>query len=375
MTQRIGLARKWESGLYSVTELAEEFGVSRPTVYEWTARYMAEGEAGLVDRLSIPKSCPHRTASEIVERLVEAKQQRPHWGPDKLIDLLREENPDIEWPAVSTAGRILERRGLVKKRKKRRISPMYQRAGQLKASESGEMMTADHKGQFRLGSGQYVYPVTINDPVSRFVYAVDAVDSTSFERAKPSFERVFKDHGIPYFLGSDNGGPFCCSRALGGLSRLSVWWIKLGITPVRIHKGCPWENGVHERMHRTLKAETSRPPAETMKGQQKKFDVFREEFNNIRSHQGLNGQRPAKLVRPCRRSWPSQVPNPDYPAHYETRRVQHVGTISWDGHDVFVSECLAGERIGFEETEDGIWNVHFAAVELGRFNEKTKTIS
>lgn len=286
MTQRLGLVRKWHSGLYSVTELAEEFGVSRPTVYEWTARFKAEGEAGLIDRSSVPKTCPHRTASEIIERLVEAKQLRPHWGPDKLIDLLREENPELEWPAVSTAGRILETHGLVKKRKKRRSSPVYQRAGQLKASESGEMMTADHKGQFRLGSGQYVYPVTINDPVSRFIYAVDAVDSTSYERAKPSFERVFREHGIPYFIGSDNGGPFCCSRALGGLSRLSVWWIKAGITPVRIHKGCPWQNGVHERMHKTLKDETSRPPGATMKAQQAKFDVFRDEFNNLRSTRG-----------------------------------------------------------------------------------------
>lgn len=375
MTQRMELVHKWESGLYTVTELAEEFGVSRPTVYEWTGRYAAEGESGLMDRSSAPKSCPHQTEPDIVARILEAKELRSHWGPNKLLGRLRAESPDTEWPAVSTAGRILESHGLVHKRRRRRPTQILKHVGRLHAEESGQMMTADHKGQFRLGNGIYVYPVTINDPVSRFAYAIDGATSTSMEQAKPSFERVFNEHGVPDFLGTDNGGPFCCSRALGGISRLSVWWIKLGITPIRIHKGCPWENGIHERMHKTLKAETSRPPALDLKLQQKKFDAFRTEFNNLRPHEGLDGKTPAQLLRGCRRRFPSRLSPPEYPGHYETRRVHRTGVIKWCGKWLFISESLAGERVGLEEIDDGIWAIHFAIVELGRYNQRTKTIS
>ena len=374
MSEREELMRKWNSKLYTVSELAEQFGVSRPSVYLRIERSKADEGSGLEDRTSAPKSCPHRTEASIAARLIEAKHKHPNWGPQKLIQLLRRDEPELAWPAPSTAGRILEAEGLVRKRRRvRRQTIAY--TGPLHANESGEMMTADHKGEFRLGNRQYCYPITINEPVSRFVYAIDGARSTSFEEARPSFERVFVEHGIPSFMGSDRGGPFCCTRALAGLSRLTVWWIKLGITPVRTRPASPWENGIHERMHKTLKAETTRPPAANMNGQQKKFDRFREEFNNVRPHESLDGQAPSTLLRPCKRPYPPRMPAVEYPGHYEVRRVRPSGEIKWQGRRVFVSETLAGEPLGLEQIDDGVWAICFASVELGRYDERTKCIS
>jgi len=373
MSERAKLIRKWQSGLYTVTELAEEFGISRPTVYEWTKRYDSEGEAGLIDRPPVPKSCPHRTNDEIARQIVLAKRQHADWGPAKLIEWLTIEKRDVEWPAASTAGRILDEQGLVIKRRRPRtgVAPYAQR---LEAKESGEMMTADHKGQIRMRDGKYCYPVTINEPVSRFIYAVDGKKSTSYNEAKATFEQVFREHGIPYFLGTDNGNPFSCSRALAGLGRLAVWWIKIGITPLRIHKGCPWENGIHERMHKTLKAATARPPGANMREQQAKFDTFREEFNNVRPHQSLDGRRPSELLKPCARPYPRRLASVEYPAHYETRSVRSKGDMKWQGRQVFIGESLIGERVGLVEIDDGVWSVYFSTIELGRYDERTKSI-
>jgi transposase InsO family protein len=374
MSERRELITKWASGLYKVTELAEEFGVSRPTVYEWIRRYDEGGESALSDRRSVPSSCPHRTPEVIANEIVKAKREHPFWGPAKLINLLRLDHPEIAWPSASTAGAILDREGLVIHRPHRR-SAVVLNAGVLKATESGEMMTADHKGQFRLGNSRYVFPVTINDPVSRFIYAIEGKTSTSYREARPAFERVFRQYGVPYFMGSDNGGPFSCSQALAGLSRLSVWWIKLGITPVRIHPGCPWENGVHERMHKTVKAETACPPAENERGQERRFDSFRLEFNTVRPHDGIGGRRPIELLKYCRRPYPRRLVAHEYAGHYETRLVRPTGEIRWKGGFIFLSQTLAGERVGMVELADGVWAVYFCHIELGRYDERTRRIA
>ena len=374
VSEREELVSKWNSGHYSITELAERFGVSRPTVYLWLKRSSGRGPEVLLDRRSVPGSCPHQTSPEIARRIVEEKRQHTDWGPAKIIDYLRNAERQVHWPAASTAGRILEGEGLVAKRRRRRHSQIVH-VGVVNPSESGQMMTTDHKGQFRMGDGNYCYPVTIADPVSRYLYAVDGAVSTAMEPVLAAFERVFCEHGVPEFIASDNGGPFCCSRALAGLSRLSVWWVKQGITPLRIHKGCPWENGIHERMHKTLKRATARPPSRTMTEQQKRFDAFRAEFNLIRPHQSLEGKTPAEHLRPCRRPYVPRPAEPEYPGHYEVRRVRSNGEIKWQGALRFLSESLAGERVGLEEVDDGIWNIVFAHIELGRFDERTKSIS
>jgi len=372
LSERLEMVKLYNSGLYAVTELAEMFHVSRPTVYEWTGRYAEQGEQGLVDRPPIAKSCPHRTDAAIAERIVAAKQLKPHWGPNKLLDWLRLEDAETIWPASSTAGEILNQRGLVQKRRKRRRTQDRAELPYLESLESGRMMTGDHKGEFRLGNGRYCYPLTICDPVSRFVYAIDAVDSTSIERAQPVFRRVFKEYGLPQWILSDRGGPFCCNRALRGLTRLSVWWIKLGITPVRIHPGCPWENGRHERMHKTLKAEATRPPSPNERNQQMRFDVFRTEFNEERPHESLGGKTPRSALKPCPRPYPRRTPQLEYPGHFEVRRVRSGGCIKWRGDLLFVSEALIGETVGLDEISDGVWSLHFGIIELARWSAATR---
>jgi putative transposase len=373
MSERAEMVEKWNSGKYSITELAKEFGVTRPTVYLWTSR--ADAEEALEDRAPIPLRCPHRTDERIAERIVEAKLARPLWGPKKLVDMLKLDDAHTRWPAPSTAGRILEGRDLVKKRRSRRkIGNIRHAIRALGASESGEMMTIDHKGWFRLGDGRYCYPLTINDPVSRFVYAIAGSGSTAHDFAKGTMQTVFREHGLPQFIGSDNGGPFCSTRSLAGLSRLSVWWVRLGITPVRIHPGCPWENGIHERMHRTLKAHTTRPPANTMKAQQARFDAFRHEFNCERPHDALKGTPPIRHLKACPRVYPEKLPALEYPLACEVRRVRSTGQIKWKGGMLFLSETLIGQSVALDEIDDGVWSLRFGHIELGRLDERTKTL-
>ncbi len=373
MSQRQEMVVKWKSGNYTKRELAEEFSISRPSLDYWLAR--ADRCESLENRPPIPRTCPHRTSEPIAERIVVAKVARPLWGPKKLIDKLKLDDPQTDWPAASTAGRILQTHGLVSKRRMRRkIGNIRHATHTLGANESGQMMTVDHKGWFRLGDGQYCYPLTLNDPVSRYVYAIAGSGSTAHDFAKTTMTAVFREHGVPELVGSDNGGPFCCTRALAGLSRLSVWWIRLGITPVRIHPGCPWENGIHERMHRTLKAHTTKPPAATMKAQQARFDAFRQEFNCERPHDSLNGTPPANHLKPCRRSYPEKLPPLDYPRHCQVRHVRSTGQIKWKGGMLFVSETLIGENIALEEIDDGIWTLRLAHIELARLDERTKNL-
>jgi transposase InsO family protein len=375
MSEREEMVEKYESGLYTVSELAKQYGVSRPTVYLWIGR--SEAAEALVDRPPIAKSCPHATDEAVVEKLLKAKHAKPQWGPAKQRARLMKAYPNEVWPAVSTIGEIYDAHGLVKKRRKRRSRVPIRRVEQVQPTGPGEMMSCDHKGWFRLSNGRYCYPLTINEPFSRYIYAIDALSSTSLEEAKPVFIRVFREYGIPSAMLSDNGGPFCCSRALGGLTRLSVSWIKQGILPTRIRKGCPWENGIHERMHKTLKAETARPPQENQRQQQKRFDEFRREFNHERPHEAHGGQAPASLFARCPREYSEARAKADveYPGHFEPRRVGNRGEIKWKGQVLFVSESLVGEQVGLEETDDGVWTLHFADVELGRYDARTRSLS
>jgi transposase InsO family protein len=358
------------SGLYQKVELAEMFDVSRPTVDLWIDRYREFGEEGLMNRPSTPVRFPHRKSDEVRQRVIDEKKMHDDWGPKKIIDYLRREEPDVRWPSPSTAGDFLDAEGLVRKRRKRRSNPGERKANQIEPTESGEMMTADHKGQFRLGDRSLCYPLTINDPVSRYSYAIDGLDSTSAANAQPVFERVFREHGLPHWIKTDNGCPFC-SNAIGGLSKLSVWWIKLGITHVRTHPGCPWQNGAHERMHRTLKASTTRPPGEDMAGQQRLFDEFQHEYNTVRPHESLNGRPPITALKPCSRPYPESIPPVEYPGHFEVRSVRTDGRIKWRGQFHFISEVLVGERVGLEEIDDGICSLSFSSVELTRYDERT----
>lgn len=302
--------------------------------------------------------------------LTEARKAHPRWGPRKLLDYLEPRHPTVDFPAASTVGDVFGREGLVEARRPKRRSA-HPGPSPIEAEAPGAVWSADFKGEFRLGSGAYCYPLTVQDAYSRYLLACEALPSTACEGAQPVFERLFQKHGLPKALRTDNGSPFA-SKALCGLSRLSVWWVKLGIAPQRIEPGQPQQNGRHERMHRrTLKAETTRPPEGSFAEQQKRFDAFQDEYNHIRPHQALDGAVPASCHARCAREMPQRCPPPQYPGHTEVRKVAASGTVKFKNRVLFLSTVLAGEHVAFEEVDEGIWSLLFDRVLLGRLDERT----
>ncbi len=372
MTERARFIADLESKLYTMTELCERYGISRMTGYKWAKRFVADGLRGLEDRSRAPKSCPHQSEAHVIEALVAARHKHPRWGPRKLLKILSKRHPEWSWPAASTAGQILKRHGLVSARRRRK-PPQPGRRPHLEVTSPNDLWTCDFKGQFRTGDRRYCYPLTIADHLSRYLLVCQGQLSTATAGARPVFERVFRENGLPKAILSDNGGPFS-SPALGGLSRLSVWWIKLGIQPLRIERGKPQQNGAHERMHRTLKAETTRPPAANLAEQQISFDAFRKEFNDERPHEALDQRPPAQFYAPSPRSYPDPLAQVEYPGHFEVRKVRRNGMIKWQGSDLFLSEVLAGESVGLEEVDDGIWSLHFSGQLLARFDERNRKL-
>ena len=234
---------------------------------------------------------------------------------------------------------------------------------------ANDVWTVDFKGEFRLGNRQYCYPLTIVDGFSRYLLACRGLTSVRESEARPVFEQLFRHYGLPVQILSDNGSPFA-SHAIGGLSRLSVWWIRLGIQHVRIQRGHPQQNARHERMHRTLKAESARPPKASRAAQQRAFDRFRREYNQERPHESLGQTPPARSYKASTQSFPKKLPKPDYPGHFEIRRVGPSGTIHWKKTTPFIGKPLQGQDVGLEEVDDGIWSLYFGPVLLGRLNEK-----
>jgi transposase InsO family protein len=280
------------------------------------------------------------------------------------------ENKDgcLDLPAASTIGDLLKREGLIHPRR-RRTRPLdggYCRPSGI--SQPNEEWRADFKGEFKMGNGEYCYPLTMTDGASRYLLETRALDSTAGAGARRCFERAFHLYGLPWSIRTDNGSPFA-STAIGRLSSLSVWWIRLGIRPVRGRPKNPQDNGGHERMHRTLKAETTRPPSWGKRGQQGRFDRFRREFNEERPHEALSQKPPCSIYRPSERAYPRRLPDIEYPSHYEVRKVGSGGIFGWRSRIVFASQSLVGEHIGLVEVEDGLWKVWFANMELGVLDE------
>src|SRR6266536_4942834 len=358
------------SGCFTIAELAARYGVSRKTLYKWLGRHDDAGLAGLADHSRAPAVCPHRTPEMVADQIVAFRRRFPYMGPKKIIARLSELEPLVDWPAPSTAGDILRRNGLVRRRVRRR-PPVHPLRLPVKATAPNEVMTIDFKGQFRLRNRQYCYPLTIVDGFSRYILACDALTSTQMEPARTVFERVFRTYGLPCCILSDNGSPFA-SPGLARLSRLSMWWIRMGISVTRIVPGRPDQNGAHERMHRTLKEQTTRPPAPDQAAQQSVFDRFRHEYNEERPHEALEQRRPVTLYVPSTRPYPERLPPIEYPGYYETRKVDHTGMIRWHAERVFISHTLEGETIAFEEIDDGIWSVYYGVVLLARFDERER---
>lgn len=366
--ERKRLVELWEQG-WSPSELARHFEVSRPTVYATLNRWLELGELGLGDRSRRPLSNSRQTSSEVVAALLDLKDRYPRWGPDKLVRLLRDKEITL---SASTARDILRRNGRVEARRARPARWSPAKSPTIAVPSPGHSMSADFKGQFRLGNGSYSYPLTIADPASRYVFAIESLTSTAVKPVLKIFENVFREWGLPEQIITDNGVPFCTARSLGGLTELSKMWIKLGIQHVRIQPGRPQQNGIHERMHGTLKRDATRPPAATRSAQQRAFDVFRKEFNEIRPHQSLGQERPASLVQRYRRSYPDRIEELAYPSSAKVRRVRSNGTIKWGGEELFVSEVLIDERVAFVHAQDERWDLYFGNVKLATWNERTR---
>lgn len=352
----------------SISEAARLYGVSRPSVYEWLRRYEGEGREGLVDRSRAPRSCPHKTADYVVERLIE-ERRKWRFGSKAILQRLIEQEPDVVWPARSTADDIFRRAGLVlprRKRERKRVTPFVKPYA---ASRSGELLTVDFKGQFRLKNGQLCYPLTLVDSVSRYLLACQALSSTHEEPAWRVVDRMFRRWGLPEAVQSDNGVPFGASGA-GRLSTFSVRLMKLDILPVFSRPAKPQDNGAHERMHRTLKERATIPPSHHGRAQQRRFNDFRWLYNEERPHEGISMRRPARLWHGCIRPYPSKPLKIDYEPWYEVRKVGHSGMLSWRSGQIFISHALGNEWIGLEPADADRWNLYFGRFFLGQIDER-----
>lgn len=368
MDQRTQFIADFLREVLSVTELCDLYGISRKTAYKWIERYLRQGPAGLEERSRRPQLSPNRTPDEVTQALLEARRRHPSWGGKKLLTLVHKRHPRWDLPHRSTVCDILSRHGMVaKKRQRRHIGHPGKPTSLILAPN--ELWSADFKGQFKTGNGRYCYPLTVADSYSRYLLGCQGLNSTSVAEAKPVFTRLFREYGLPKRIRTDNGVPFATST-LARLSRLSAWWVRLGVLPELIEPGKPQQNGRHERMHRTLKAETTRPAAGSLPAQQRKFNVFIDEFNNERPHEALDQQTPATCYRPSPREMPERIPPFVYPDRFEVRYVSGNGGIRWNRDWVNVSTVCIGEYVGLEEIDDGVWNVYFGALKLGRLNER-----
>lgn len=346
------------------SEHCNRFGVSRQAAYEWMEKYEESGIDALDTRSSAPHTCPHETDSKTVQLIIDARRHHPTWGPRKLKAWLEATTPwDLDLPAPSTIGDILKRTGLVPTRKRRRHVARYS-SPFMNVAAPNDVWTTDFKGHFKLLDGSRCYPLTLADCFSRFLLRCDAFVSPS-AAIRSSFEKAFIEYGLPSAIRSDNGSPFAATSVPGGLSVLSVWWVRLGILPERIAPGSPWENGRHERMHRTLKAEATQPPQANRRQQQRAFDAFQHEFNNERPHEALGQRPPRTMYTGSKRSYPKRLPELEYATTYQLRRVSDAGVISCAGRRLFLSTVLRGEVVALKQTDELRSELYFGPIFLG----------
>jgi transposase InsO family protein len=356
----------------SMASLCREFGISRKTGYKIFERYENCGVEGLTDRIRRPFRYANQLPPQVEAAIVAAKKEKPHWGARKIRErLLRKLPHAIKVPAASTVHAVLDRHGLVR------------RAGRPRAHAQGtslseglrpnDLWCVDYKGEFQLGDKRYCYPLTVTDYASRFLLLCEALESTREELAFPPFERLFRDRGLPLAIRSDNGVPFASPHGLFQLSRLSVWWLRLGIAIERIRPGHPQQNGRHERMHLTLKQQTTRPAAANFLQQQAKFDAFQQEFNNERPHEALDMKFPGEMYTRSTRPYVG-LPEPYYPFHDRTVLVTSCGRICLHRKKINLSKSLAGQAVGIREVETGIWLVSFMSYDLGYIDLEERTL-
>lgn len=370
MDEKIRFVYEYERDEQSMKQLCASFGLSRETGYVWLRRYRQYGLDGLLERSRAAQRHPNQASAAVERAVLQLRQAHMTWGPRKLKRVLERDQPDRAWPATSTIGEMVKRAGLAVQRNKRRRTEPYTEP-LAHAVESNRVWCADFKGWFKSGDGARIDPLTISDACSRYLLRCQAVAKTDTEQVRAIFEAAFRRYGLPEAIRTDNGAPFA-SMAVGGLSRLAVWWIKLGIVPERIQAGHPEQNGRHERMHRTLKQEVHR--AANRRAQQRELDRFREEYNHQRPHEALNMQTPAAVYEPSPRAFPARVPEPEYPDRMRVLTVKSHGQFRWNKHDVFLSEVLWGERIGLLPIDQDRYQIYFAHLPLAQFDSRKMRI-
>lgn len=354
----------------SLSALCRRFGISRKTGYKWIERYEADGPSGLVDRRPLALSHPERVPDALVDAMVAVRKEYPFWGPKKILAWLEKHQPEQAWPAASTISDKLKAQGLIRPRRRRIRAPMS--LDPLAAADQpNDTWCTDFKGHFALsGDKTRCYPLTLTDQHTRYLLKCEGMAEPRFETVKHHLELAFREYGMPTRIRSDNGPPFA-SLAVGGLSKLSVWWLQLGIVPERIEPGKPQQNGRHERMHRTLKQETANPPAGSMLEQQRRFDSFRHVFNDERPHEALGQRTPASRYGTSRRAFPDKLRSPVYPETMTVRRIDASGRISFHGLHL-LTVLLAGQPVGLEPVDDDTWEVFYGPILLANIRVRNK---
>jgi transposase InsO family protein len=364
--ERVSFIVDWQRGEMSVAELCRWYGVSETTGHATIARFKELGWEGLKPRRRAPHHHPNEVPVAIREAVLELRCRHPSWGPKKLRAWLMAHQPEDAWPAQSTIGVLIDRAGLVVRRKRHRHAPPA--LGPLRpALVANDVWGVDFKGWFRTGDGVRCDPFSLSDLCSRYVLRLQALARPDTAHVWPVFDAAFREFGLPLVVRSDNGAPFA-STGLAGLSALAIRLVKAGVTPERIAPGKPQQNGRHERLHRTVKAETATPPAADRRHQQRRFDPFRRVFNEERPHEALGQVTPASVYQPPLRRWSGRLREPEYGAAALVRRVRQNGEIKWRGGLVFLSQTLAGEPVGLIETEDDRWLVSYGPLPLGHLD-------
>jgi transposase InsO family protein len=375
MEERMKFVARLRAG-ERITDLCREFEISRKTAYKFVARYEEHGPLGLIDQRRVPERIPHRTSAEVITLIVKLRQKHPTWGPKKLHDVLSRKHADVRLPSISTIGDILVRKGLIVRKRRRKHHVPAEYATLSTPTAPNDLWCIDFKGQFRLGNGRYCYPLTVTDAATRYVLACEGFESIDGREVRCVLEQLFKTLGVPKAIRFDGGAPFA-SKGLMRLSRLSAWWVSLGIKLEQIEPASPQQNGRHERMHRTLKAETTRPPSQTLLQQQERFEKWLAVFNHERPHEALAMKRPADLYVASTRPY---APKPaEYPLHDLVRRVASNGTLQFGSKQrpegYFLSESIAGHELGLRELEDGRWLVSLHRLDLGIIDRVARTFT
>jgi putative transposase len=349
--------------------LCDEFGISRKTGYKIYERYRRIGVQGLTDRSRRPYRHANQLPMAVEKAIVRLKKDYPSWGAPKIRERLKQRWPDVSCPAISTVHAVLDRHGLVKRRR-RRARPRLAGTTLSQPSAANALWCADYKGEFLLGNHRYCYPLTITDFASRYLIACEALSTTQERYAFGVFERAFQDFGLPQAIRTDNGVPFASAHALYGLSKLAVWWLRLGIQLERITPGHPEQNGRHERMHLTLKTEATRPAAANVLQQQGRFDTFVHRYNHERPHQALDMKTPSSLYTPSTRVY-TGLEALEYPLHDWTAVITTCGRICYQRRKINVSQVFAGQTVGVKQVGDHVWLVTFMEYDLGYFDDET----